>query len=284
MKRFTWLLLVLSVIHFQHLHAQRIYVTAFYGASNYKGDLQERSLYFFQSRSAFSFGFNVEVTSRIFIKGEYSSGTLYASDRYNPKNRLRNLSFYSDLEEFSIVGEYNAFDLNEYALTPFVFAGLGYIKFNPYNILPNGARILLSELDTEGQGFFEDRKKYNLNTWCVPLGGGLQWRISNKLRLAAQIGFRFTGTDYIDDVSKTYIDKDLLQQKRGANAVTYAYRGDLLPGGQPYPAAGTPRGNPKNNDMYIFAGGSVMYLLQAHGKRKDRKIEKDRYHMGCPKI
>ena len=102
--------------------------------------------------------------------------------------------------------------------------------------------------------------------------------------MAAQIGFRLTGTDYIDDVSKTYVDKDLLQQKRGANAVAYAYRGDLLPGGLPYPAAGTLRGNPKNNDMYIFAGGSVRYLLEGHGKRKERKIEKDRYHMGCPKL
>ncbi|MEY4702807.1 MAG: hypothetical protein RIR96_704 [Bacteroidota bacterium] len=284
MIRFVWIGLISFVLNLHNLHAQRIYATAFYGASYYKGDLQERSLYFFQSRSAFSFGFNVEVTSRIFIKADFSTATLYASDRYNPKNRLRNLSFYSSVDEFSVVGEYNAFDMNEYAVTPFVYAGLGYLKFNPYEILPDGARVYLSELDTEGQGFYQDRKKYNLNTWCVPLGGGLQWRVSKKLRLAAQIGFRITGTDYIDDVSTTYVDKDLLQQKRGANAVAYAYRGDLLTGGQPYPAAGTPRGNPDDKDMYVFAGGSIRYLLQAHGNRKERKVQKDRHHMACPKL
>lgn len=284
MNRILRLCFIFVALHVHNLNAQRIYVTAFCGTSHYKGDLQERILNFSQARTAFAFGFNVEVTSRIFIKGEFATGKLYASDRYNPKNRSRNLSFYSDLEEFSIVGEYNAFDLKEYAVTPFIYAGLGYLKFNPYETLPDGARVYLSTLDTEGQGFFEDRKKYSLYTWCVPVGGGLQWRISPKWRMAAMIGFRITGTDYIDDVSKSYVDKDLLLLKRGANSVAYAYRGDLLTGGQPYPAAGTPRGNPENKDVYVFTGGSIRYLLEAYGKRKERKIQKDRHHMACPKI
>jgi hypothetical protein len=264
--------------------AQRIYVTGFYGGATYKGDLQERSIYLHHAKSAASFGFNVEVTPRIFIKGEFSMAKITASDRHNPKNRPRNLSFTSDLEEVSVVAEYNAFDLHEYPFSPFIFAGFGYLSFNPYEELSNGARVFLSQLSTEGQGFIQGIEKYSLGTWCIPVGGGLQYQIASNFRIAAQFGYRFTGTDYLDDVSTNYVDKDLLRANRGQTAVSYAYRGYLIPNGQPYPAAGTPRGNPKNKDLYLFSGCSLRYLLQAHGKRKERKIKKDKYHMGCPNI
>ena len=264
--------------------AQRIYVTAFYGAATYKGDLQERIINFYHAKSVGSFGFNVEVTPRIYIKAEASLAKLTASDRYNPKNRLRNLSFSSDLEEITVTAEYNAFDLHEYNFSPFIFAGFGFVSFNPYEEQPNGARVYLSQLSTEGQGFVAGKEKYALGSWCVPLGGGFQYQISSKFRIAAQFGYRITGTDYLDDVSTSYVDKDLLQSKKGQVAVSYAYKGNLLPNGAPYPAAGTPRGNPKNKDLYLFSGCSLRYLMQAHGKRKDRKLKKDKYHMGCPTI
>jgi hypothetical protein len=68
------------------------------------------------------------------------------------------------------------------------------------------------------------------------------------------VGFRKTFNDYIDDVSTTYVDETLLRNTRGQKVVDIAYRGDELPGGLPYPTAGTQRGNPKSKDSYYFFG------------------------------
>ena len=45
-------------------------------------------------------------------------------------------------------------------------------------------------------------------------------------------------TDYLDDVSTTYVDQALLLTNSGAKAVELAYRGGELKNGSSYPAAG----------------------------------------------
>ncbi|HYE56023.1 MAG TPA: DUF6089 family protein, partial [Chitinophagaceae bacterium] len=123
-----------------------------------------------------------------------------------------------------------------------------------------GARHFLQPLGTEGQGLAEypDRKPYKRTQFAIPFGAGLRVRVSDKVTLAYEFGLRKTFTDYLDDVSTTYVDPAILATTRGPKAVELSYRGDELRNGNPnYPADGTMRGGAESKDWYYFSGISV---------------------------
>lgn len=203
-----------------------------------------------------------ELNHRMIVRAEFNHGKVHGSDKLGDKNKMRNLDFTSKISEASLQFEYILFDLYEYKISPYFFAGIGTFKFSPYTKDSKGNIIMLAEQSTEGQGFYKERKDYKLQKLCIPFGGGVQWALSPRQRLAFEIGVRKTNTDYLDDVSTTYIDQNLLSQKRGGTATNIAYRGDEVPGGGTYPAEGTVRGNPDNKDWYLFSGISFRFSLQ----------------------
>jgi hypothetical protein len=103
-------------------------------------------------------------------------------------------------------------------------------------------------LRTEGQGLpdFPERKEYKLTQLCIPFGIGARFRVSDQFSIGAEIGFRKLFTDYLDDVSNTYVDPIKLSQASGPKAIEISYRGDEVGSHyNPYPPHGTIRGNPK---------------------------------------
>lgn len=266
------------------LSAQNFFITGTYGASGYRGDLQEIPLSMLQARIAWGVGGNIQISGHVAIDLEYNNARLSGNDRYNPFNRKRNLSFKSNTDAFSLKGNYDFFDINSNFFSPYVFAGLSYFKFSPYIDLDNGSRIYLQEYSTEGQGFFQDRNPYSLNEWAFPFGAGVHFAFSNKFQLKLFMEYRPTTTDYLDDVSTTYVDKNLLIYYKGMNAPKYAYKGDLLPNGDPYPSAGTQRGNPKNNDSYYIAGATLLIKMTAKGRRKEYIPDGRPARLDCPKF
>lgn len=285
LKAFTSAVLLLCI---QETHSQNFFATVFAGSSNYTGDLQERPFTLTQSHPAFGVGLLYELNPHMFIRGDFAFGKISAADKYSAKNYLRNLSFYSTLYEYSLCFEYTLLDVYKYKATPFIYTGIALFDFNPYTKSKDGNDILLAELNTEGQGFYDGRKPYKLRQFSIPVAGGLQWNINANKRLNLLVGYRKTFTDYIDDVSMTYVDENLLRTNRGQKVVELAYRGDELTNGvQTYPAAGTPRGNPKSKDMYYFVGMSFHVRIKPKGKRwegyyypgKRRKARID-----CPKF
>jgi hypothetical protein len=211
-------------------------------------------------------------------------GELSGSDEFSLKTRSRNLSFSTKLTEFALLFEYVLFDLYEYKVSPYVFAGVGTFKFSPYTKDENGNTVMLAELATEGQGFYKDRKDYKLNKMAIPFGGGMQWALSDKIRLAVETGIRKTNTDYIDDVSTTYVDPLLLASKKGGTSVKLAYRGDELPNSTPYPAADSKRGNPDNKDWYVFSGISLRISLQPTPREKNYRYRVKTAKTSCPRV
>jgi len=263
--------------------SQNFFTTAFGGLSNYQGDIQDNAFTLLRSKPAWGLGLMFELNNRMLIRADFTAGKIYGDDRYSKKNRARNLSFRSDIAEFSIGFEYVLFNLYEYKVSPYAFAGVGIFKFSPYVNAPNGSKIILSELDTEGQGFFAGRTKYKLRQVCIPFGGGLQWAITDNKRLALVVGIRKTFTDYLDDVSTTYVDRNLLAQKKGQQSVSFAYRGDELANGDPYPVEGTRRGNPANDDWYYVAGISMRVRIVPKGRKRDDAFKPRRASVACPK-
>lgn len=174
----------------------------------------------------------------------------------------RNLSFQSQIEEAYMRVEFNFWPYGlggmQFSWTPFLFGGLGAFHFNPKAQLENPATQRLEwhelqPLHTEGQGLEEypDRKPYTLLQLDMPFGLGVKWKPSKTLTFAAEYGFRKSWTDYLDDVSTTYADNDLLRQRYGETTANLADRSATRND------AGIKRGDDSLDDWYAYFNVSV---------------------------
>ena len=192
----------------------------------------------------------------------------------------RNLSFRSNITEFMAVAEihplfiFKKYDENDVApkYSPYLLAGIGYFSFNPQAQL-NNRWVDLQPLSTEGQGFAEypNRKPYSLHQVCIPVGVGVKYELSSMLNLRAECVYRILHTDYLDDVSTTYIDPNLYSNYFTGTKLTNA----LLLNDRQYEldpthitTPGDQRGNPKNNDSYFSFNIKVGLIF---GRERIRK-------------
>ena len=174
----------------------------------------------------------------------------------------RNLSFRSYIAEAAIRMEFNFFPLGKgdmhFRWSPYVFGGLGAFAFNPqarYTDPAVGSPLWydLRPLGTEGQGTpdYPEREMYETFQIALPFGVGIKWHISRTVTLAAEYGFRKTWTDYLDDVSTTYADPDIIERYRGTVAAALADRSGEVEAGFRN-ATGIKRGDDSLNDWYAF--------------------------------
>lgn len=150
---------------------------------------------------------------------------------------VRNLSFRNRIQELSVVAQVDLFEnqatyISRVRGTPYLFAGLALFHHNPQaqapetdlqgNALPNaGEWVDLKDLKTEGED-------YKLIQVAIPFGVGVRFRINELMDIAGEFGFRYTFTDYLDDVSTDYVDLNTLD---GELARAMAYRSnEVTPG------------------------------------------------------
>lgn len=262
MRKFFLILLVTFAA--VSANAQKIHITAFGGFSNYQGDLQDKRFTLKQSHAAFGAGVLYEISDKFSARANVTVGKVSGDDKYNAKNAARNLSFSSPVTDMHLGLEYYILDPYAYRLAPYIFAGISWFRFNPSATDTNGRKVILQPLSTEGQGFYQGRKKYELSQFSIPFGGGVKFSLSDNIRVGFEMGLRKTNTDYLDDVSTTYVDQAVLFANRGAQAVELAFRGDELKTGLPYPADGAQRGSPKSKDWYYFSGLTLSFRLNAN--------------------
>ncbi|MDQ6755602.1 MAG: DUF6089 family protein [Bacteroidota bacterium] len=274
MKSFICLLFICNL--FITTSAQKIHINTFIGAANYYGDLQSKRYTFNQAKLAFGLGLSYEISDNFFIRGILSRAAVSADDKLNPQTRVRNLNFTTAITEAQLAGEYYFRSLDEYSISPYLFAGVAVFHFNPYTKDTSQNTFYLQPLSTEGQGFYLDRKPYNLNQIAIPFGGGIKLALSDNIHVGMEIGLRKLFTDYLDDVSTTYIPANLLSDKRGSKAVDLAYRGYELKGGPPYPT-GDNRGGANFKDWYYFTALTASFRIGGSGR-----IGKYQSELGCP--
>jgi hypothetical protein len=125
---------------------------------------------------------------------------------------VRNLHFRNDLKEFALTGIYkfvgDGRNTNYRAkFTPYIFAGIGLTAHSPeaktpVNFEPDQEQrwVKLQPLGTEGQGQPGYAKPYSLVAVAIPVGFGFRYMLNERFNVAAEISYRFTGTDYLDDV------------------------------------------------------------------------------------
>lgn len=146
-------------------------------------------------------------------------------------------------------------------LYPYGFFGVGGFWFNPKGQTEDGKWVALQPLGTEGQSLVPTRSPYSRVQVCIPVGMGFKYSIDRRWLIGVEYGLRKTFTDYIDDVSTTYYDNELIRNQLGNTAAYFADpSGGTLPDNQS--EAGEQRGDPTNNDSYMFITITLNYKLR----------------------
>ena len=226
------------------------------GGAHYFGDINNRAAL---NRPKFSGGvfFRKQFGNYIGLKVAANYARVGYSDKYsdNEVQKRRNLSFNSNIWEFSLSGDFNFFKfypgIPGYTYTPYISLGAGVFSYDPFAYL-NNQKYYLRPLGTEGQGStaYPNRKPYGSMALCLPVAVGFKYNVSPTINVFAEVGYRFTTTDYIDDVSTTYTPDAFLP----------------LPNGQPSP------GKLLSDRSYEFGD-----LIGIKGRQRGNSVQKDAY-------
>ncbi len=242
------------------------------GVANYYGDLQDKVFDANTNRPMGGIQYKYFMNPHLGLRFGVNYTWLTAADSLSGSfvRQNRNLRFESKLFEVNGGIELNLLPIEAdlMKVTPYVFAGIAIFHFNPYTDGPTGEKVYLRPLGTEGQEIpiYPDRKQYGLVNVSFPIGGGMKFFVGKTLMITTEVGFRYTNTDYLDDVSRSYVNLDTLQAYRGRQSVDLSYRGDEVKTWDGnYPNYKFQRGDSKANDWYMFGGLSVCIYFRAFG-------------------
>jgi hypothetical protein len=286
-----------------------------------------------------NFSYIYNVASKIHLRANFafsnvSGDDIHAGDFYRNNRRL---NFNTTVLEGALMCEItlkhvrtgNRYNLkspagkfigakNPLGIGIYIFGGIGGFFFDPSGydrflnsdgeVIGSGVKYKLRPLHTEGQGMedgpegFAPGQTYSPIAICVPMGFGFKKAFNGNAGIKLEAGFRFTNTDYLDDVSTNYYDPDALSAVYGNesaimsgsysgnsyNYIGYAPNDDN--GNPDYPDGAIPldpltfggtnpwsttkyntqpgfqRGNPKNDDSYMFVTLSAYKKLNNASK------------------
>ncbi|MGB0522889.1 MAG: carboxypeptidase regulatory-like domain-containing protein [Flammeovirgaceae bacterium] len=272
----------------------------------YFGDLSPSSNALDQHLKTSRLGLGLElgkrINGRLSLIGNFSWGRLYGDDNAvsdenaDPLDNhyVRNFHFRSDVFEFAMTGRIDILpELGHFSnrrfIRPYIFAGLALFYHNPQaktSTQFGDTWIPLKPLGTEGQNFGLGNT-YSRVQLAIPYGLGVNIKLTERLDLGFQIGYRRTFTDHLDDVSGDYVDlglfgenalarklsdrsletaavvtgnaRDVSQfsigQYIGMDGNTYRTAGGFQPG------LSAQRGNPDTKDGYITTGVHLRFIL-----------------------
>ena len=274
-----FVLLITSTIAFIS-NAQHGEIGIFAGASLYQGDLTPGIVSIQSPNIAYGLFGAYTPIDRFTIKGSFYRGRIAAddADQKNAKLRERNLSFRSNITEVGLRGEFNILGFQPADMytpfSPYFFVGLAATHHNP-KAEYQGEWYELQPLGTEGQGIIGYIPKYDRVIVAIPYGGGIKYALSEHFTVGFELGVRKTFTDYLDDVSTTYVDPQTLlnSSSQGDLILALSNRTGELLGGEPIQfEEGSVRGNPDNDDAYLIGGFSISYnIIGAGGYNYGRK-------------
>ncbi|MDH5608095.1 MAG: DUF6089 family protein [Cyclobacteriaceae bacterium] len=309
------------------------YVGGGLNALNYYGDLApvnkaaSTDISFTRPGMGITYGyrFRPNVSARANFNYGRLKGDDITSNKDQPENApryYRNLSFRNDIKEFNV--GVNVYLLPDYSgpnfrrsFNAYLFVGGGFFFHNPKGKVPeydyqvNGSNaatklanagewVKLRPLGTEGQylGINGAPAPYKPFQLSVPINFGLTMAIPRSpVNIHLELGYRFVFTDYLDDVSTSYVSLDQfsdplarIMSDRSSEPVG-AFTGEardlsqvsanVFPDGNTYYhstliGSGTEnsvRGGSKDNDMYFVTQIKVTYILnQSRGKRGPAKF------------
>ncbi|MEO9209838.1 MAG: DUF6089 family protein [Ginsengibacter sp.] len=224
------------------------------GSANYYGDLNTTAD-LTHSKLAFGLFFRKQLGNYVAVRlaGHYAQ--LGYSDSYskNDFQQHRNLSFNTDIYEVALLGDFNFLRFipgdKDYSFTPYASIGIGMFSYDPYTYYKN-EKVYLRQLNTEGQSFYQDRKPYGTTAFSFPIAFGIKYAMSEKITISAEFAYRFTTTDYLDDVSTTYAGINNFPLSGGSPSLASILQDRSYEVGTPIGVEGRQRGFSKQKDQF----------------------------------
>lgn len=277
-----------------------------------------------QTRPSYMFSFEHRKGPRFSYRAAFTYGTIRASDS-RLENRVegalendnivesyyryrRNVSFQNHIKELSLTFAFDFIENNNYyirrpTVAPYVFTGIAIFHHNPKakipskdvhgNVLPGaGQWIELQPVGTEGQHaeLLDSDANFGIKPYkriqpSIPIGVGARYKFKQNVNIFCELSFRYLFTDYVDDVSRNYVDLGVFDNEV---ARALSYRGNELQNIKPYTYTGRDgkqytveagfgsehrsniRGNKNDKDMlFLFTiGGSL--ILDPYRRAKFR--------------
>lgn len=261
-KKYLFLFFAVSICFVAQ--AQRTELGIWAGGSGYIGDINPTNA-IKVTDPAGGFLFRINYNPFWALRLGIAQGAVQAADSTsnNSQNKLRNLSFKSQLTEISGVFEFNMFKYGvktAYKFSPFVFAGLSAFLFNPQTTY-QGTTYDLQAMGTEGQRAGTGKSAYSIVNMSIPFGLGFKYNLGGKTTVGGELGYRYTFTDYLDDVSGAYSDTQAIQSSNGNVAAALADRSGEVNSGVNIGRVGSQRGDAVKKDMFFFVGLSLTYTF-----------------------
>jgi hypothetical protein len=240
------------------------------GAAHYFGDLNTRAALNKPKFSAGAF-FRKQFGNYIGLKIAANYAQIGYSDIYsqNETQKRRNLSFNSNIWELSASGDFNFFKfypgISGFTYTPYVSLGVGVFSYDPYAYLAK-QKYFLRPIGTEGQGSaaYPQRKPYSSMAVCFPIAFGFKYNLNEKTNMFVEAGYRFTNTDYLDDVSTTYAPDAFSPLPNGQLSAGQLLSDRSYETGTPIGIKGRQRGNSTQKDGYVIAQVGISFNLSSY--------------------
>lgn len=271
-KKFVFLFLTFCFIK---ADAQVFYRRSEFGAAlggaNYFGDLNTNyGFQYFRYSAGIFYKYNFSDYIALRVSGNYAH--IGYSDKYskNEFQQRRNLDFQSNIFEGGVMADFNFFRYSigdfDYRFTPYVTLGASVFAFDPYTVL-NDKIYYLRPQGTEGQNLDEYKnRRYKNYAFAFPIGAGIKYWLSKGLTFSFEIVNRYTTTDYLDDVSTTFIGKENFQDSNPSPYPSPAFQlQDRSPEvGQEIGIKGRQRGTSTTKDHFMLFQLGISFRLPTY--------------------
>jgi len=242
------------------------------GAAHYFGDLNPDA-HINRPKLATGIFFRKNFGNYIALRVAANFAKLGYSDVYNTQNeymKRRNLSFNTNVWELGLQGDFNFYRFMpgepDFSFTPYVTLGVGVFNYDPYAYLGT-EKHYLRPLGTEGQGnaAYPDRKPYSSMALSIPFGVGVKYALNDRINVGLEVVHRFTNTDYLDDVSKTYVEGSIFPPNPdGTPSPAFLLHDRSYETGAPIGSKGVERGKSKQKDQFATAVFFISLNLQSY--------------------
>lgn len=242
------------------------------GAGHYFGDLNTKAR-LNRPKIAAGLFFRKNFGNYIAVRLSGNFAQLGYSDVYNTHNdfmRRRNLSFNTKVWELGLQGDFNFYRFmpgeEDFRWTPYITLGVSAFSYDPYAFL-GGEKYYLRQLGTEGQYDTASRvKPYGTMAMAIPFGVGFKYALNDRINIGFEVVHRFTNTDYLDDVSRTYpgLSAFGVDPVTGRPEVAALLSDRSYETGTPIGVKGQQRGNSQNKDQFVTAMFYLSFNLQSY--------------------
>ena len=199
------------------------------GASYYMGDLNPTKPFAMsdlQYGGVVRFNYNSRWTFRF----DYSHATVKADDAVIKWRPERGLSFTTNLNDFSLVAEFNFWEYYtgnpKRNVSPYIFGGISLFQYTPYTYINDTIELNLFKYYTEDTKMLSDSASFFdkligrekapfkikgkdgdilIGTGVsIPFGVGVKLALSKHMAATVEWRMQKTFTDYLDDVATVY--------------------------------------------------------------------------------